>query len=58
MVLPGVSGGGLGKFLVDFSYHLSIKEGRQGSAERPFSDGGHYIYLGFWTWKIITYLIK
>ena len=28
MVLPGVSGGGLGKFLVDFSYKLAKKEGR------------------------------
>jgi hypothetical protein len=28
MVLPICSGGGMGKFLVDFSYKLSMREGR------------------------------
>jgi hypothetical protein len=58
MVLPIAAGNDYGKFLIDISYKLSMKDGRLGSPERPFSDGGHYIYLGYWTYRIIQYLLS
>lgn len=58
MVLPIAAGNDYGKFLIDISYKLSMKEGRSGTPERPFSDGGHYIYLGYWTYRIINYLLS
>ena len=43
---------GYGKFLIDFSYLLSKREGKFGSPERPLSDLGFSTYFAYWTQKI------
>jgi MOZ/SAS family len=57
MVLPSCQRNGYGKFLIEFSYELSLIEGKPGTPERPLSDLGYRSYLSWWTYKILS-LIK
>ena len=58
MVFPNVQRGGYGKFLIDFSYCLSMIEERTGGPERPLSDLGHKTYVSYWTYKILNLLLQ
>lgn len=57
MVFPNVQRAGYGKFLIDFSYSLSILEERTGSPEKPLSDLGHKTYVSYWTHKVLNLLL-
>ena len=48
---------GYGKFIVEFSYELSLKEGRCGSPEKPLSDLGHRLYVSWWTQRLLNILL-
>jgi len=58
LVLPYCQRGGYGKFLIEFSYELSIKEGRPGTPERPLSDLGFRSYVSVWTLRILGLLLE
>lgn len=58
MVFPHVQRGGYGKFLIDFSYSLSLIEQRTGSPEKPLSDLGHKTYVSYWTHKVLSWLLE
>ena len=58
MVMPFAQRGGYGKFLIEFSYELSLKEGRAGTPERPLSDLGHRSYISWWSLRILKLLLE
>ena len=58
LVLPFCQRKGYGKFLIEFSYELSLKEGRIGTPERPLSDLGFRSYLSWWTQRILSLLLE
>ena len=58
MVLPPFQRCGYGKFLIDFSYQLSLKEKKQGSPEKPLSFFGHRAYVAYWTNRILNMLLR
>lgn len=58
LVLPFHQRKGYGKFLIDFSFLLSIKEQKVGTPERPLSDLGFSTYFSFWTQKLCKILIN
>jgi len=58
LVMPHCQRKGYGKFLIEFSYELSIKEGRTGTPERPLSDLGFRTYISWWAQKILTLLLR
>lgn len=55
LVLPCYGRKGYGKFLIEFSYELSVIEGKTGTPERPLSDLGRVTYLAYWTQRLIDY---
>ena len=58
MILPAWQRFGYGKFLIDFSYQLSLKEGKQGSPEKPLSYFGHRAYVSYWTNRVLNLLLE
>ena len=58
LVMPFCQRKGYGKFLIEFSYELSIKEGRSGSPEKPLSDLGHRSYVSWWTQRLLKELLE
>ena len=57
LVMPFTQRKGYGKFVVEFSYELSLKEGRFGSPEKPLSDLGHRLYTSWWLHRILNILL-
>lgn len=58
MVLPPYQRRGYGKFLISLSYHLSMKQGRVCTPERPLSDMGKVSYKSYWTEVLLDALLK
>lgn len=55
-VLPFHQRKGYGKFLIEFSYELSLIEKKPGGPETPLSDLGRASYISWWTQRIITFI--
>ncbi|GFT15214.1 hypothetical protein NPIL_335001 [Nephila pilipes] len=58
MVMPQHQRKGYGRFLIDFSYLLSRKEGRFGTPEKPLSALGRICYTSYWESVVIEHLNK
>lgn len=58
MVLPAWQTKGYGKFLIDFSYQLSLIEKKKGSPEKPLSYFGHRAYVSYWTNRVLNLLLR
>ncbi len=56
LVLPFFQRKGYGKFLITFSYELSLIEQRVGGPEKPLSDLGKETYLSWWTQRVIDFI--
>ncbi|CAL1272363.1 unnamed protein product [Larinioides sclopetarius] len=56
MVMPQHQRQGYGRFLIDFSYLLSRKEGRFGTPEKPLSALGRICYASYWESVVIEHL--
>ncbi|OEH74918.1 putative histone acetyltransferase [Cyclospora cayetanensis] len=56
LTLPQHQRKGYGRFLISFSYVLSLKENKRGGPERPLSDLGRLSYIGWWSWRILNLL--
>ncbi|CAD5123786.1 DgyrCDS12095 [Dimorphilus gyrociliatus] len=56
MVMPQHQRKGFGRFLIEFSYLLSRKEGRTGTPEKPLSDLGRVSYEAYWKNVILLFL--
>ncbi|KAI8051278.1 acyl-CoA N-acyltransferase [Syncephalis plumigaleata] len=58
VVLPTQRRMGYGRFLIDFSYLLSRKEGRPGSPEKPLSELGRFSYEAYWRDTLFEILVE
>ena len=56
MTLPAYQKQGYGKFLIQFSYLLSLREQRIGTPEKPLSLLGRVAYISFWKSAILDYV--
>ncbi|XP_077600595.1 histone acetyltransferase KAT6A-like isoform X1 [Stigmatopora nigra] len=56
MILPQYQRKGYGRFLIDFSYLLSKREGQPGSPEKPLSDLGRLSYMAYWRSEVLECL--
>lgn len=56
LILPQHQKKGYGKYLINFSYALALKEGRRGTPERPLSDLGLESYLNYWRQILLSYI--
>jgi histone acetyltransferase HTATIP len=58
LTLPQYQGRGIGTFLIDLSYELSIREGKSGSPEKPLSDFGERTYNSYWADTLTEVLVQ
>ncbi|VDN33314.1 unnamed protein product [Gongylonema pulchrum] len=58
LTLPSSQRTGFGKFLIDLSYKLSLRERKIGGPEHPLSDMGLITYRSYWKAVIISYIRK
>ena len=49
LVLPQHQRKGYGKLLIDLAYHITLREGKVGSPEKPLSDLGQLSFRSYWT---------
>lgn len=56
-MLPFYQRKGYGKFLITFSYELSLIEQKVGGPEKPLSDLGRETYLSWWSQRIIDFIL-
>jgi hypothetical protein len=56
LILPFHQRKGYGKFLITFSYELSLIERKPGGPETPLSDLGRASYISWWIQKIIDFI--
>ncbi|VDM92549.1 unnamed protein product, partial [Onchocerca ochengi] len=55
LTLPSYQNKGYGRFLIDFSFLLSRREGTTGTPERPLSDMGNLAYRSYWRSIVLEY---
>ncbi|KAK9370829.1 acyl-CoA N-acyltransferase [Lipomyces kononenkoae] len=48
LIFPPFQGQGFGQLLIEFSYQISLLEGKLGSPEKPLSEQGRKSYLRYW----------
>lgn len=56
-VLPFYQRKGYGKFLISFSFELSLLEGKVGTPEVPLSDLGFLSYFSWWSQRLVDVLL-
>lgn len=56
LTLPAFQRKGYGRFLIQFSYALSVKEKKAGHPEKPLSDLGLLSYRSYWCWQLTKLL--
>lgn len=56
LTLPSSQRTGYGKFLIDLSYKLSLRERKIGGPEHPLSDLGLITYRSYWKAVIVSYI--
>ena len=52
LILPSCQAKGYGKFLIDLSYQLSLKDKKSGTPARPLSSAGFNAYRNWWISQI------
>jgi len=58
LVLPVFQRRGYGRFLIEFSYELSMMQGKNGTPEAPLSYFGRVTYENYWYEKIIETILE